>query len=81
MIVRVFAEPGEADEDRLLLEVRDSGGSLESLPSDESGEGIGLTNLRRRLTSLYGREASLAAATDQGASVVKVTLPARDAGA
>lgn len=70
---RMASEGGQ-----LLLEVWDSGGALEALPPDGSGDGMGLANLRRRLTTLYGRRASLAAGTDEGASVVRITLPAGD---
>lgn len=65
----------DSDAGGLHVEVRDSGGALESLPASENGDGIGLVNLRRRLATLYGPRASLVAEAEEGASVVRVTLP------
>ncbi len=63
---------GEA---RLVLQVRDTGAGLSQRPTD-SGGGLGLSNLRERLTALYGEQGrlSLEANEPQGA-VATLDIP------
>lgn len=60
--------------DRLELAVEDDGAG----PSSNSGEGVGLTNVRRRLEHLYGAEQTfLLAARPAGGAAARMTLPFR----
>ncbi len=64
-------------QDRLLLQVKDTGAGL-SEQSVQAGGGVGLSNLRERLLALYGAEGrfSLAANTPCGA-VATLDIPAQ----
>jgi LytS/YehU family sensor histidine kinase len=65
----------------LVLEVRDSGrGTASVCTTVPQGQGVGLTNLVRRLERLYGADAELRfrSAPDAGTTVT-VRLPARRA--
>ncbi len=44
--------------------------------SSERGAGLGLTNVRRRLAALYGREAELVVTPGEGTFLAEVVLPA-----
>ena len=70
--------------DDLVLEVRDDGPGVDALrgPSDASN-GVGLSNVRERLTTMYGARAHLkllSPADGAGGTAAIVTLPLREAG-
>ncbi len=59
-------------DERLLIEIRDDGVGL----SPDAREGIGVGNVRRRLTQLYGSAASFTLAPAQGGgTIVTLELP------
>ena len=63
---------------RLTLTVRDNGPGVSDDPTTQ-GTGIGTTNVRERLASLYGDSASLTLGANPGGGCVsKVSLPARE---
>ena len=62
------------DADRLVLTVSDDGVGVRTTRADGS-TGLGLTNLRERLATLYGSRASLAIEDRQPGTTVSVTLP------
>jgi len=64
--LRALAEDG-----RLVLRVSDDGRGY----TEEPGDGLGLTSVRRRLAALYGEQASVATESSPGGFVVTVTLP------
>lgn len=76
-------DPGEgtvtvsarATPNRLRIEVTDSGGRIDEPAAEDDAPGIGLANLRGRLTTLYGGRATLEVAARNGVSVVTVALP------
>ncbi|MFO1314497.1 MAG: histidine kinase [Burkholderiales bacterium] len=75
--VRITARAGDG---RLLLQVADTG---RGLSESAGGEGVGLANIRARLTTLYGGAARLLLSQRPGAGVVatiELPLPAQAAG-
>jgi hypothetical protein len=65
--------------ERLVLRVADNGVGLRQVPS-RPGYGIGLNNVRERLTTLYGAGEQLKLLDAQGGgAIAEVTLPARRA--
>lgn len=67
----------ERNRDRLILEVRDDGGSCRA----PAGSGIGLSNTRARLACLYGADHLLEiVALVTGGTLVRLDLPYRAAG-
>ena len=70
-----------ADGDQLVLEVRDDGPGVSPLAGhDDASNGVGLRNVRERLTTLYGAHASLklqSPTTDGHGTLASVTLPLR----
>lgn len=68
----------DVEDRRLHLRVEDDGGKLGGVyqgPEDEGG-GIGLSNLRERLTRLYGADYALdLGVTEQGTTAVTITMP------
>lgn len=62
--------------DALELTVSDSAGRLER---DERPGGIGLSNTRARLAALYGDAAGVTLASEDGATVLRIHLPAKAA--
>jgi len=66
------------DRDELVLTVTDDGPGPEAGP-EERREGVGLSNTRERLATLYGERARLLlTATPQGGAAAEVRLPYRD---
>lgn len=64
------------DEDRLILEVRDTGPGLQAGGPTISGSGLGLPNVRDRLRHLYEEDQSLMLRDAEGGGVVaEVSLP------
>ncbi|HUQ82715.1 MAG TPA: histidine kinase [Gemmatimonadaceae bacterium] len=67
--------------DTLVLSVSDNGPGVdsESDPADTGGNGLGLANIRERLTTMYGARASLdlraRASAEGGGTVAAVRLP------
>jgi sensor histidine kinase YesM len=57
------------DEDLLVLQVRDTGAGLQAKTSETLAKpatgGVGLANIRERIQSLYGDEASLTLSANQ----------------
>jgi two-component system LytT family sensor kinase len=64
--LRALAEDG-----RLVLRVSDDGRGY----TEEPGDGLGLTSVRRRLAALYGGQASVTIASSPVGFVVTITLP------
>jgi two-component system LytT family sensor kinase len=64
---------------RLVLSVRDNGAGLRS-PVTMRRSGVGLSNTKERLATLYGSDASLRLFNDEsGGAIAEVTLPLRRA--
>jgi sensor histidine kinase YesM len=64
------------DGDRLLLTVRDDGPGLNGTKTPAPSTGVGLRNIRERLTRLYGTEQSLELREAEGGGVVaRISLP------
>ena len=63
------------EDDRLLLEIRNTGSTLLA----ERREGVGLRNCRERLKVIYGDQARLQLLNDGDSVLAKVTLPERRA--
>jgi LytS/YehU family sensor histidine kinase len=62
------------DGTQLLLEVRDTGRGF----TENAGSGVGLANIRSRLTALYGTRAGLSLSSNAPRGVIAaVTLPLR----
>lgn len=74
---------GVEDQRWLHVRVEDDGGKLGDAyegPEDEGG-GIGLSNLRERLTRLYGADHTLElGVTEHGTTAVTITMPMRGVG-
>jgi two-component system, LytTR family, sensor kinase len=65
------------EQERLVLEVRNRAGRMES--GAENGRGIGLSNTRARLEQLYGNAQSFAITDSDGGGVaVRISFPATD---
>ncbi len=65
-------------QDRLLLTVRDDGPGLRDTRTPVPSTGVGLRNIRERLTRLYGGEQSLELReADGGGAIARITLPFR----
>ena len=63
---------------RLTIVVRDNGDGFPSTGNaSPTDSGIGLTNTRRRLDQMYGREAALTITSDADGAVVTMALPYR----
>jgi sensor histidine kinase YesM len=71
------------ENDRLTLEVRDSGAGLQAASASMTkGQGLGLANVRDRLASLYGGGAALSVQQrPEGGVSSRMTLPWADADA
>jgi LytS/YehU family sensor histidine kinase len=66
------------DDDTLVLSVTDNGPGPHAGHRDGNGNGLGLANMRERLTNLYGSRAQLELrAAPQGGTVATVTIPFR----
>jgi two-component system sensor histidine kinase AlgZ len=65
--------------DRLVVQVRDNGVGLREPSAQNPGKGIGLTNLRERLETLYGAGDHLRLLRDEPSTIAELSLPARDA--
>ena len=72
IVTRIFT----ADGDRVRLQVKDTGRGLSDAPI-QAGGGVGLTNLRERLTALYGEQAKfMIESNDPKGVVATIELPA-----
>ena len=60
-----------ASDSRLVIVIRDSGRGFPNAP----GDGIGLTNTRRRLDEMYGRASTLTIASAPGETTVSIAIP------
>jgi LytS/YehU family sensor histidine kinase len=68
------------DADALVLSVTDNGPGLQASRRTENGNGLGLANMRERLTTLYGSRARLDLRTrpaPEGGTIATVTIPFR----
>jgi len=68
------------DEDTLILSVIDNGPGPNAARHDDGGNGLGLANMRERLTTLYGLRAQLdlrARPGPGGGTIATVTIPYR----
>jgi len=63
------------DVDRLVLDVADDGVGVNGV-RPEGSTGIGLTNLRERLATLYGGRAAVTIQDRRPGTIVTITLPA-----
>lgn len=66
------------DGDTLILRVMDNGPGPDAGRRDENGNGLGLANMRERLTTLYGARAQLdlrGCPTPEGGTLATVTIP------
>ncbi len=71
VVARMFT----ADGDRIRLQVKDTGRGLSDAPI-QAGGGVGLTNLRERLTALYGDKAKFTIESNDPKGVVAtIELP------
>ena len=75
-VVRVDAE---RDADQLVLRVSDSGTGRSTLAPNVAGMGIGLSNTRERLATLYGTHQELRIEHSEVGTTVHVRIPARTA--
>ena len=67
-----------ARDSRLIVVVRDNGGGFpDAVDTPAASGGVGLTNTRRRLDQMYGRDAALTITSDAGGVVVAITIPYR----
>ena len=72
IVTRMFTIDG----DRIRLQVKDTGRGLSDAPI-QAGGGVGLTNLRERLTALYGEQAKfMIESNDPKGVVATIELPA-----
>ncbi|MCY7388551.1 MAG: histidine kinase, partial [Burkholderiales bacterium] len=72
IVARMFT----ADGDRIRLQVKDTGRGLSDAPI-QAGGGVGLSNLRERLTALYGDQAKFTIESNDPKGVVAtIELPA-----
>lgn len=64
----------------LFVEVEDDGNGGRESASDEAGAGVGLRNVRARLTALYGDLGSLELSrADSGGTVARIAIPFKSA--
>jgi hypothetical protein len=68
---------GQATPGAVILTVEDSGGCADGWPQPDESEGIGLANLRGRLSRHYGATAGLETSVTDGLTRVTLTLPVR----
>jgi LytS/YehU family sensor histidine kinase len=76
VLVRVACEG-----DRLSLVVQDNGPGLKGEPEEATAGGVGLSNTRERLATLYGESHGMELSNGPwGGLRVEITLPRREAG-
>lgn len=65
-----------AQDDRLVVRVRDTGTGVGALETPSAGMGVGLANIRERLAALYGERAAFTmAAADGGGTLATLSIP------
>lgn len=77
--VRIEVQAGSPEPGRLRLDVRDSGAGVSPAKAG-TGAGVGLANIRSRLSVLYGDEASMQARPQGTGFAVTIELPLELAG-